>query len=119
MALLSTHDDQGGLDSGNTSRRFSTDAPPSPSSEMGAVLDRVFEGVCRPFKVRVEQVLLGQPGVLLAYKLANLLAFYSHTVRHPTPHSAQISWALETRCSPHKSTEGTEDVEGTEGTEAV
>lgn len=40
----------------------------------------MFEAVCRPFKVRVEQVLVaGQPGLLLAYKLCNLLAFYSNT----------------------------------------
>lgn len=50
--------------------------------EITAVLDRIFEAVCRPFKVRVEQVLVaGQPGLVLAYKLCNLLEFYYHTVR--------------------------------------
>ncbi|CAI5508119.1 unnamed protein product [Closterium sp. Naga37s-1] len=71
-----------------------TDKPSSTSAESGeggaraggvdadvaAVLDRVFEGVCRPFKVRVEQVLTGQPGLVLCYKLSSLLSFYCHTV---------------------------------------
>ncbi|CAI5988671.1 unnamed protein product [Closterium sp. NIES-65] len=49
-------------------------------ADVAAVLDRVFEGVCRPFKVRVEQVLTGQPGLVLCYKLSSLLSFYCHTV---------------------------------------
>lgn len=44
------------------------------------VLDRIFEGVCRPFKVRVEQVLQSQPSVIISYKLTSTLEFYSHTV---------------------------------------
>lgn len=44
------------------------------------VLDRIFEGVCRPFKVRVEQVLQSQPSLIISYKLTNTLEFYSYTV---------------------------------------
>ncbi|KAJ9152382.1 hypothetical protein P3X46_025952 [Hevea brasiliensis] len=44
------------------------------------VLDRIFEGVCRPFKVRVEQVLQSQPSLIIAYKLINTLEFYSFTM---------------------------------------
>lgn len=44
------------------------------------VLDRILDGVCRPFKVRVEQVLAASPGVLAAFKLANLLSFYRNTL---------------------------------------
>lgn len=70
---------------GSTSRRFSGDLE-RPSSgkpetaDLSFVLDRVFEGVCRPFKVRVEQVLQSQPGLLLSYKLSHLLDFYRCTV---------------------------------------
>ncbi|XP_078442754.1 oligomeric golgi complex subunit [Wolffia australiana] len=45
-----------------------------------AVLDRIFEGASRPFKVRVEQVLQSQPSLIVAYKLSNTLEFYNYTV---------------------------------------
>ena len=44
------------------------------------LLDRTFEGVCRPFRVRVEQVLMSSPGLIVAFKLNNLLEFYHTTV---------------------------------------
>ena len=56
-------------------------------ADVMAVLDRVFDGVCRPFKVRVEQVLTSQPNLVLAYRLSTLLAFYNHTVRE-----ARMAW---------------------------
>ena len=46
-----------------------------------SVLERIFEGASRPFKVRVEQVLQSQPSLIIAYKLSNTLEFYSYTVR--------------------------------------
>ncbi|CAM6119888.1 unnamed protein product, partial [Calypogeia fissa] len=59
--------------------------------DMTFVLDRIFEGVCRPFKVRVEQVLQSQPGLILSYKLSNLLDFYSHTISELLGQSAALS----------------------------
>ncbi|WOK99928.1 conserved oligomeric Golgi complex subunit 6 [Canna indica] len=47
---------------------------------MAFVLDRIFEGACRPFKIRVEQVLQSQPSLIISYKLSNTLEFYSHTI---------------------------------------
>lgn len=49
-------------------------------SDLTFVLDRIFEGVCRPFKVRVEQVLQSQPNLIVSYKLSNTLEFYCYTV---------------------------------------
>lgn len=49
-------------------------------SDLTFVLDRIFEGVCRPFKVRVEQVLQSQSNLILSCKLSNTLEFYSYTV---------------------------------------
>ncbi|KAL3498023.1 hypothetical protein ACH5RR_040755, partial [Cinchona calisaya] len=49
-------------------------------SDLTFVLDRIFEGVCRPFKVRVEQVLQSQPNLIVSYKLSNTLEFYSYTI---------------------------------------
>ncbi|KAJ0970970.1 hypothetical protein J5N97_018929 [Dioscorea zingiberensis] len=49
-------------------------------SEITFVLDRIFEGACRPFKIRVEQVLQSQPSLIVSYKLTNTLEFYSYTI---------------------------------------
>lgn len=102
MALFST--DQG---MGTTSQRFSTEASKlilstrtagewarddgKVETDMGYVLDRVFEGVCRPFKLRVDQVLQSQPSLLLVYKLNNLLEFYGHTVSELLGQGATLS----------------------------
>lgn len=48
--------------------------------DMTFVLDRIFEGVCRPFKVRVEQVLQSLTNLTVSYKLNNTLEFYYYTV---------------------------------------
>lgn len=71
------------VDTGPTARRFSmnvTDDSEKVNSDLTFVLDRIFEGVCRPFKVRVEQVLQSQPSLIVSYKLGNTLEFYSCTV---------------------------------------
>ena len=42
---------------------------------------QVFEGVCRPLKVRVEQLLLSGPSLLLCFHITQLLTFYASTLR--------------------------------------
>ncbi|XP_058074073.1 conserved oligomeric Golgi complex subunit 6 [Magnolia sinica] len=71
------------INTGPTARRFSKNTESDPiktESDMTFVLDRIFEGVCRPFKVRVEQVLQSQPSLIVSYKLSNTLEFYSYTI---------------------------------------
>lgn len=71
------------VDTGPTARRFSTRLETDSGKaelDLTFVLDRIFEGVCRPFKVRVEQVLQSQPNLIISYKLSNTLEFYSYTV---------------------------------------
>lgn len=79
LALL----DPDALDTGSTANPFSKNLE-SDSGKIEAdltfVLDRIFEGVCRPFKVRVEQVLQSQPSLIVSYKLGNTLEFYCYTV---------------------------------------
>lgn len=82
LALL---DPDAAVDSGPTSRRFSGKVESDSAkaeSDTTFVLDRIFEGVCRPFKVRVEQVLQSQPSLIISYKLSNTLEFYSYTVSY-------------------------------------
>ncbi|MBN3302710.1 COG6 protein, partial [Amia calva] len=47
---------------------------------MQDVVGHVTEGVCRPLKVRIEQVIVAEPGAVLLYKMSNLLKFYHHTI---------------------------------------
>lgn len=54
---------------------------PSIDETISTTLGRIQEGVTRPLKVRVEQVLIAEPGVLVLYKLTNLLKFYHQTIR--------------------------------------
>lgn len=69
-------------DSGPTSRRQSVRDGDSSRGEHDVtfVLDRIFEGACRPFKVRVEQVLQSQPSLIVSFKLSNTLEFYGYTI---------------------------------------
>jgi len=50
------------------------------SIEMKKVLNATLEGVYRPFRIRLAQVLGSQPGVVTIFKLSNLLDFYARTV---------------------------------------
>lgn len=70
-------------DTGQTASRFAKSSDNDiikSESEMTLVLDRIFEGVCRPFKLRVEQALQSQPNLIVSYKLSNTLEFYCYTV---------------------------------------
>lgn len=80
--VLGLLDPDAALDTGLTTSRFSNSENDSGKTDpdLTFVLDRIFEGVCRPFKVRVEQVLQSQPSLIIAYKLSNTLEFYSYTV---------------------------------------
>lgn len=69
-------------DSGPTTRHHYVREGDSSKGEpdITFVLDRIFEGACRPFKVRVEQVLQSQPSLIISYKLSNTLEFYGYMV---------------------------------------
>ncbi|RDD46726.1 Conserved oligomeric Golgi complex subunit 6 [Trichoplax sp. H2] len=45
------------------------------------VLTHVTEGVCRPLKVRIEQVLMSEPGPKVMFKLNNIIKFYCSILR--------------------------------------
>lgn len=81
--VLALFDPDAVVDTGPTANRFSKNMENDSGkieADLTFVLDRIFEGVCRPFKVRVEQVLQSQPSLIVSYKLSNTLEFYSYTV---------------------------------------
>ena len=65
-----------------TIQRMSLDMelPLTPSITIAQLLSIIFEGICRPLRVRLEQVLMSSPPPLLSFRLAQLLVFYLHTV---------------------------------------
>lgn len=67
-------------------------ATPTDSSVL--MVGKAFEGVARPLQVRIEQTLSSQLGIVVAYKLVLLLAFYDHKFASLVRQSA-ISAALE------------------------
>lgn len=77
-------------------------------AEVQGVLEREFEGLCRPFKVRLEQVLALGQGPVTLFKLAGVLGFYSRIIgdllgpRSPLPATVSLceKTTLEVRATP-------------------
>ena len=44
------------------------------------ILSGITEGVCRPLKSRIEQILVSESSAIILYKLTNLLRFYETTI---------------------------------------
>ncbi|TPP57413.1 Component of oligomeric golgi complex 6 [Fasciola gigantica] len=47
---------------------------------ISACLDAITEGLCSPFKMRMEQLMSAQQDAVLLYRINNVLRFYQHTV---------------------------------------
>lgn len=61
---------------------------------LAQLMDTVFEGICRPLRVRLEQVLMSSPPPLLCFRLSHLLTFYLRTVDGMLGVSSQLADAL-------------------------
>lgn len=63
------------------------------------ILNHVMEGVCRPFKVRVEQVITSESTPPILFRIANLLKFYGDTLSNlfTKPDAVVISTIEEMR----------------------
>lgn len=82
---------------------FGEDPAPKPEAEIDAgddsgdvltlvqLLDSIFESICRPLKVRIEQVLMSTPPPLLCFRLSQLLTFYLKTVDGMLGANSQLS----------------------------
>jgi len=86
-ALLATEGDDGDEEkngdkekNGGEEHKEGAGVDEEEAADPEAVLDRILDGVCRPFKVRLEQALNASPTALVAYQLANLLDFYKETL---------------------------------------
>uniref|UniRef100_K3X0D2 Conserved oligomeric Golgi complex subunit 6 n=1 Tax=Globisporangium ultimum (strain ATCC 200006 / CBS 805.95 / DAOM BR144) TaxID=431595 RepID=K3X0D2_GLOUD len=75
---------------GEEGKLFAPTSTPAAASMVG----KAFEGVARPLQVRIEQTLSSPHGIVIAYKLVLLLAFYHHKFGTLVRHSG-IAKALE------------------------
>jgi len=60
----------------------------------GTVLAGATEGVCRPLKTRVEQILVSEPGAVTLYRLTNLIRFYEGTVSNVVKQDCGLTQTL-------------------------
>ncbi|RLN31753.1 hypothetical protein BBJ28_00003039 [Nothophytophthora sp. Chile5] len=67
--------------------------PVSEDEVCTSMVGRAFDGVSRPLQVRVEQTLGSPHGIVIAYKLVHLLAFYHHKFGQLVAH-AEVARAL-------------------------
>ncbi|WVO24355.1 uncharacterized protein IAS62_005720 [Cryptococcus decagattii] len=61
------------------------------------VLDKNLEGLSRPLKLRIQQTIKSQEGIIMAYKIANLLQFYLVTMRKTIGEKAILVRTLQDR----------------------
>ncbi|KAF9981203.1 Golgi transport complex subunit 6 [Modicella reniformis] len=61
---------------------------------MNSLLDKNLEGTARPLKSRVEQVLVSQASAITAFKISNLIKFYSSTIDKAIGPEAALSKTL-------------------------
>ncbi|KAF1322514.1 Conserved oligomeric golgi complex subunit 6, partial [Globisporangium splendens] len=67
---------------------------PTSTSAAASMVGKAFENVARPLQVRIEQTLSFPHGIVIAYKLVLLLAFYHHKFGTLVRHSG-IAMTLE------------------------
>ncbi|WVQ78637.1 hypothetical protein IAT38_000724 [Cryptococcus sp. DSM 104549] len=58
-------------------------------------MDKNLEGLSRPLKLRIQQTIKSQEGIIMAYKIANLLQFYLVTMRKTIGDQALLCTTLQ------------------------
>jgi len=58
------------------------------------ILSGITEGVCRPLKSRIEQILVSETSAIVLYKLTNLIRFYETTISDVLKCSSVLSGTL-------------------------
>lgn len=81
------HDPHFVIQTGNTSDDVG-------SINIGRVVDTTLDGVIRPFRSRLSQVLGSHPNVVVVYKLSNILDFYSRTIGKIVGRKSQVVTSL-------------------------
>ena len=79
-------------------RETGTASYPTPADNkhvtLQEIMDTIFEGVCRPLKLRLDQILLGAPSPVLNFQLITLFSFYMKTVAPVMGRGSHLSETL-------------------------
>ncbi|KAG0044297.1 Golgi transport complex subunit 6 [Gryganskiella cystojenkinii] len=67
----------------------------SDADIVNTLLDKNLEGTSRPLRSRVEQVLMSQANAITAFKISNLIKFYSSTIERAIGSEATLSKTLQ------------------------
>jgi hypothetical protein len=68
------------------------------------IMDTIFESICRPLKLRLEQILMSAPSPVLNFQLTTLFGFYLHTIGPVMGEQSKLSHTLQScRSSAEKS----------------
>ena len=62
---------------------------------VSSLLQRHFEGICRPLKTRIDHLLESQSSPILLYRMANLIQFYGQTISKISGDTAPISIQID------------------------
>ena len=66
------------------------------SEVTGRILSGITEGVCRPLKSRIEQILVSESSAIVLYKLTNLIRFYEGTIAEVLKCKLLVSLGIST-----------------------
>nr|CAG4638356.1 EOG090X03SX [Cyclestheria hislopi] len=66
-------------------------------------LSNITEGVCRPLRVRLEQVITSEPGTAVLHTLCGLIRFYCNTIGQVIPNSSLLETLRDIYCQCHRS----------------
>ncbi|KAG0243427.1 Golgi transport complex subunit 6, partial [Mortierella sp. GBA43] len=62
---------------------------------VNSLLGKILDGTARPLKSRVEQVFVSQANAITAFKISNLIKFYSSTIDKAIGSEATLSKTLK------------------------
>mmetsp|Transcript_32539 Transcript_32539/g.52727 ORF Transcript_32539/g.52727 Transcript_32539/m.52727 type:complete len:649 (-) Transcript_32539:193-2139(-) len=78
----------------NVTRLLFHEDPEQTRADINSVMDHIFEGVCRTFKARADQIIQALTSATLSWKLANLFDFYQQTISSLLGNEAALSKTL-------------------------
>jgi hypothetical protein len=82
------------ISDGKESPAASSSIGPSEAEQALQIMASIFEGVSRPLKIRIEQAISSRPGLIVSFKLWNLIGYYSEAIGHFFPPLSSVRETL-------------------------
>lgn len=100
QATASEHELLESLFSVRATRMVGAERTPDADTRVAEALDRDLEGLGRPLKLRIEQTIKSQEGIIMTYRIVNLVQFYLVTMRKTIGAGALLVATLQEYVSP-------------------